>query len=192
MAELMLNGYLFQNEEDVDIAREELNKMQYISEKLTDEPEAVLQVYTKMLESRIFVTPIGMEYLRQMQSYLLKSPEIADERIQDIPVLIAYKEALTPKKEAPEPKSEPKGRTIPEEVDEGEFKRFKRKYQFALTAILVLAAMIVAMFVISLNSNAPTILNYRTVIENEYSDWAQQLSEKEAELRERENTLQNP
>ena len=67
--------------------------------------------------------------------------------------------------------------------------KLKRKYKFSLVTIVVLAIMIGAMFIIALKSNTPNILNYRTEIENEYADWAQQLSEKEEELRQRENAL---
>ena len=72
-----INGYDFQNEDDVDIAREELNKIQFISDKLSDDPEAVLAVYNKMLDSKIFITPIGVEYLRQIQGYLLAAALIS-------------------------------------------------------------------------------------------------------------------
>lgn len=46
-----------------------------------------------------------------------------------------------------------------------------------------------AMLVISLNSNSPNILNYRNEIQNEYSDWEQQLKDKENELNQRERAL---
>lgn len=189
---MIVNGYLFSNDEDADMAREELNKIQYISDKLTDDPQAVLKVYNKMIESRIFITPIGIEYLRQLQGYLLRSPEISDDLVADVPVLISYKEALNYKnvekayqdlanslKEKQEPVAEP--------VNEKVF----RKYKFSIAVIVVLALMVVSMFIIALKSDTPNILNYKTAIENEYADWAQRLSDKEAELRLRENSLGN-
>lgn len=191
-----INGYDFQNEEDVDIAREELNKIQYISDKLTDDPEAVLAVYNKMLDSKIFITPIGVEYLRQLQGYLLRSPQIDDAKVQDIPVLISYQEALHYKdleQELTKARADISNRTAaekkPAKEPETVSERLKRRFRFSIVAIVVLSVVIVALFIIALNSNTPNILNYRTEIENEYADWAQQLSEKEAELRERENAL---
>lgn len=180
-----INGYQFQNEEDMDIAREELNKIQYISDKMTDNPEAVLQVYNKMIESKIFITPLGMEYLRQVQGYLLRSPQIPDEQVADIPVMISYYDALHPKAE----------QTVAPAVkvveDESDYSKFKRKYKFSIFAIVILVLMVVAMFIISFTAKTPNIINYRYEIENEYSDWAQQLNEKEQKLREWENELNN-
>ncbi len=190
-----INGYDFQNEEDVDIAREELNKIQYISDKLTDDPAAILTVYNKMIDSKLFITPIGVEYLRQLQGYLLRSSEIDDAQVQDVPVLISYQEALHYKdvEQAQQQARQQQGRELPKkkaEEPESNTDKIKRRYRFSLITIAVLAVMVIAMFVIALNSNTPNIINYRTEIENEYADWAQQLSEKEEELRERENALQ--
>lgn len=189
---MIVNGYLFSNDDDADIAREELNKIQYISDKLTDDPQAVLKVYNKMLESRIFITPIGIEYLRQLQAYLLRSPEISDDLVADVPVLISYQDALNYKNvekayeelvNSLKDKKEP----APEPVNE----KLSRKYKFSIAVIVVLALMVISMFIIALNSNTPNILNYKTAIENEYAEWAQSLSDKEAELRLRENSLDN-
>ncbi len=186
-----INGYDFQNEEDVDIAREELNKIQYISDKLKDDPESILAVYNKMLDGKIFITPIGMEYLRQLQGYLLRSPQIDDSQVRDIPVLISYQDALHYKDLAEAYAAQSKQQESRKKKPEPETPsaKIKRRYKFSLITIVVLSVMIVAMFIIALNSNTPNIINYRTEIENEYADWAQQLAEKEDELRERENAL---
>ena len=188
-----INGYDFQNEDDMDIAREELNKIQFISEKLTDDPEAVLAVYNKMLDSKIFITPIGVEYLRQLQGYLLRSPQIEDSRVKDVPVLISYQEALHYKdlEQALKEKTMPQPvKTIPtKEEPETDTSKLQRRFRFSIATIVVLVVMVAAMFVIALNSNTPNIINYRTAIENEYAQWAQELAEKEEQLRERENAL---
>lgn len=187
-----INGYDFQNEDDVDIAREELNKIQFISDKLSDDPESVLAVYNKMLDSKIFITPIGVEYLRQMQGYLLRSPEIDDSRVKDVPVLISYQEALHYKdleKALKEKTQQQPVKKIPKEEPETDNAKLRRRFRFSIATIVVLVIMVAAMFVIALNSSTPNILNYRTELENEYAQWAQELSEKEAELRERENAL---
>lgn len=187
---MIVNGYLFSNDNDADIAREELNKIQYISDKLTDNPEAVLKVYNKMIESRIFITPVGIEYLRQLQDYLLKSPEISDDYIADVPVLISYQDALNYKNlEQAYEEIKKTLDNMPKHQEESASDKLKRKYKFSIAVIVAMAIMIIAMFVIALNSNTPNILNYRTEIENEYAEWAQELSEKDAELRLRENAL---
>lgn len=68
----------------------------------------------------------------------------------------------------------------------------KEKMQDALTYKIIigfLIAIIVAMMVIALRSNSPNILNYKYKIQDEYSEWEQELNEKEAELNAREKAL---
>lgn len=200
MADRIINGFLFQNEDDEDYAREELNKIQYISDKLTDDPEAVLAVYNKMIDSKLFITPVGYDYLKSLQDYLIKSPAVPDDRINAIPVMISYKEALRFKeveqklREATEEIEKLKGEAMENpapriEYPETPVEKLHRKYRFSIITIVVLSAVIIALFVIALRSNTPNILNYRYEIENEYAEWAQELSEKEIELNERENEL---
>ena len=45
------------------------------------------------------------------------------------------------------------------------------------------------MFVISWKSDVPNIVNYRTAVINEYSEWEQQLQEREQAIREAEKKL---
>ena len=86
-----VDGYIFYDGESSNIAREEVKRISYISGRLDENnPEAVLSVYNKMLDSNTFLTPVGIEYLRSVQQYLYRKSEIADDRIREIPVLVSY------------------------------------------------------------------------------------------------------
>lgn len=56
-----------------------------------------------------------------------------------------------------------------------------------LNVLLVVA--VIAMFVMTLISDSPNVLNYRTAILNEYSSWQQDLLERERIVREKEREL---
>lgn len=183
MTDRNIDGYFFQNAEDADIAREEMQKIKYISEKMKeDNPEAVLAVYNKMIKSNIFVTPVGYEYLREVQSYLYKSAEIPDAHIQDIPVQIPIVSAIRQKNGG----SRQEVAAVPVKSK----KNYKQEYKFSLVVNAVLIAVIVAMFFIALKSDNPNIINYRTTLENQYAEWEQQLTEREAAVREKEAELE--
>ena len=52
MTDKNVDGYYFQNVEDADIAREEIQKIKYISEKINeDNPAAALVVYNKIIQT---------------------------------------------------------------------------------------------------------------------------------------------
>ncbi len=180
MTDRNVDGFFFQNNEDADLAKEEIKKIKYISEKLDmNNSEAVLTIYNKMLKSNIFLTPVGYGYLRELQSTLYKCTEVPDDQIGDIPVRISYAAALKQKNMGSDTENE---LTLPPKKK----KDFKREYKGSLFVNAVLVLMLIAMFIIALNSNNPNILNYRTAIENEYAEWEQELTAREAALREKE------
>lgn len=71
----------------------------------------------------------------------------------------------------------------------GAVKKYKGKYNVTLTVTIILIVTVCVMFFISLSSNLPTIVNYRTKITDEYSSWQDELDEKEKELDKREQEL---
>ncbi len=182
MDEMVIDGFRFSDPEDVKLATEEVVRIRYISEKMNlSNAEGVLAVYDKLVQSGIFVTPVGYEYLRTMQTFLLKNAEIDDSRVREIPVAISYSDALSKHQKKREEKSAASKRTM--------VKTFRNEYKISLIVSAVLFVMVIAMFVITLKADNPNILNYRTAIENEYAQWEQDLSQREATVREKEREL---
>ncbi|MCR5508260.1 MAG: hypothetical protein K6F34_06205 [Lachnospiraceae bacterium] len=179
-----VDGYVFIDRENGNIAKEEINRINYISSKMNeDNPEAILSVYNKMIESNTFFTPIGLEYLRSIQSYLYKRQEIDDDKVRDIPVLVSYaalKKQYDDKKDEERQEREGRRRRV---------KTFKREYKTSLLVNLVLILMIIAMFFIVLKSDTPNMINYEKAITNRYAQWEQELTERESAVREKENEL---
>ena len=64
--------------------------------------------------------------------------------------------------------------------------KIKKKYQYSLILNLILGISVAAMFLISATSHHPTILNYEEILINRYSAWEQELTEREAVLRQAE------
>jgi hypothetical protein len=66
---------------------------------------------------------------------------------------------------------------------------YKGRFITSLLINFVLVGLIAAMFVVSWKSDVPNIVNYRTAILNEYSEWEQELTEREKAVREAEKNL---
>ena len=85
----IIDGFAFADDADVSLASDEIEKIKYIAGKMNMEnPKGVLAVYDKLITSGIFVTPVGYEYLRTLQSYLYKCRDIPDDAVKEIPVPI--------------------------------------------------------------------------------------------------------
>ncbi|MDO4189038.1 MAG: hypothetical protein Q4D29_08610 [Lachnospiraceae bacterium] len=176
--ERVVDGYRFSSDEDAKMAEEELQRVNYISEKLSeDDPKSVLLVYNKSIQSGIFTTPVGIDFLKSIQSYLRKNPQIDNEDIADIPIRISYADALILKQNKRY-----------ESLNTKE-KNYRQPYMFSLLINVVLVIMVIAMFVIALKADNPNMLNYKTAILNEYSEWEQELKDREQAVREKESEL---
>lgn len=180
---IIVNGYAFSNSEDAVLAEGERKKVELIKSKMASfEPDKVLAVYNKAINDRIFRTPVGLEFLREMQTYLLDQCDYTAEEVEAIPLYMEYND-------------KPKTVTDPlakQRIAQTKKKKEKEKVPALYVSVVLNIALVIAviaMFVITLKSDNPNILNYETNITNKYSYWEQELSEKEQALRERERIV---
>ena len=91
--DLTVGGYTFLNIKDADMARNEIKKINYI-ESHTDMANLsyARKVYEKAIEDRYFKTPIGIEYLRNIQKELMED-DIDANSISPIPLYGVYASA---------------------------------------------------------------------------------------------------
>ena len=182
----IIDGFSFADDADVSLASSEIEKIKYIASKMNMEnPQGVLAVYDKLITGGIFVTPVGYEYLRTLQSFLYKNKDIPDDAVREIPVPISYTRALNIRSEEREEKltKQREMRTLR--------KTFKTEYKISLIVNIILVIMVIAMFIITLKAENPNMINYRTAILNQYSEWEQELSQREEAVRQKELQLQD-
>ena len=173
-------GFLFLNEEDMLLAQKEKRQITYIQTKLDyNNIGQVFNIYNKAIKERLFVTPIGINYLRTLQEYLQENYEFK-ERISPIPIYDSYhmknnimKEVKLKSDELQKIKKKEKGITI--------------SFSIILNILLILA--IIFMFTITMKSDHPNIMNYKTTILTKYASWDQELTERELVIREKEREL---
>lgn len=176
--ELVVGGYRFGTIADAETARMEEKKIASVEKHLDyHKPQSVLLVYNKAIENKIFLTPVGMAYLQKMQAQLSKCG-IPREKIRPIPLYVTFSNKTE--------NSSSIRNSIASRAPRVEFKgRFITSVIINVLLVLALAAMTV----LSLRSDVPTIMNYRTAIVNEYSEWEQELQQRERTVREAEKVL---
>lgn len=177
---LTVDGYIFATPEDAEIAKNEIRKIEYI-ESHTDMSNVniVRSVYEKALSERYFQTPIGFEYMRDLQK-IMESAGIPSERIKPIPLYTTFRRidlthSETAKKRVT--KAQKKEMTL------------KMKYRNAVLTAVIFGVLCLLMLLITFNGTTPNALNYKQAITNQYSDWEQQLTERETAVRAKEREL---
>jgi hypothetical protein len=176
--ELVVAGYRFATIADAETARMEEKKVKNVEQHLDyRKPQNVLLVYNKAIDNKVFLTPVGLSCLHKMQTEMVKWG-VPAEKVKPIPLYETFSNktenniSIRRSIEARKPKVEYKGRFIT-----------------SLLINFVLVALIAAMFVVSWNSDVPNIVNYRTAVLNEYSEWEQELTQRENAVREAEKNL---
>ncbi len=172
-----VNGFLFGDPADVEIANQELSKIKYIDKKIERHSgETILAVYQAALEKKMFRTPVGYGYLQQLQKKLV-GLGIERERIPAIPLYQVFNNNYKTEEKAP--RLTPKKKVHPD----------VKKLRYSIWGNVVLVILVIVLFVITLNGENANIINYRNAIVNEYSQWEDELTAREQIVREKEREL---
>ncbi len=172
---IVVEGYSFTDENMAKQARTEAEGVKYVKAR-TDmsKPDQVFNVYNRLLEQKMFQTPVGYAYLKELQEYLKTMPGIHSEDIK--PISIA-------------PKMVVEDSAGVAKIWRRRLEDTQKKFRISVLANLVFALAILAMFVIASTSNQATVLNYEKSIRDRYAQWEEELTKREQAVREEELRL---
>lgn len=181
--DLIVNGYFFGTYEDADRARKELKNSEYLEERTQGMiPGQLLAIYDKVLDEKMFSTPVGWDYLKYLRDRITEGG-ISESEIRPIPLYVNLgggdkkdyshiaKLKIKPEKSA--------------------MRRLKDAMRISVFMNIVFVALIVVMFIITLSSKSPNIINYKTSITNQYSQWEESLKAREEAIRIKEAELED-
>ena len=202
----VVGGIAFADEKAAERAKEEAMRIEALNANINyDNPKAVASLYTKAQKNHVFQTPVGISYMLQLQEQLIRQG-VEPDKIDpiELPTLTPGNEntvSSAPDNTPEEPFAEeekkleqPGAVTREGKILEAKLKAQKKigqkqldliKTQWAVIAAM--AVIILAMFIISLTGNNPTIINYRSKILNQYAEWEQELKEREAAISQKEH-----
>ena len=202
---ITVSGFAFENPTVGEEALKEQEAIEYVNNQLNfNDKQSLLTLYNQMVRRRMFHTEVGYAYLKSIQDYLMKT-DIDPADIESIPVNIDYNikadEGSEADVKAGQNKAADKNKDSTGKSDtntdikarqreiklKNKLKRYQRLTVTFITVAVVLAATVVAMFVIASTSDNPTILNYEEVLQNKYAAWEQDLEAREAALKNSKN-----
>ena len=178
--------YQFELKEDYEIALQEKKGVEYLNSQIDySDVNKVLSTYNELVSKKIFYTPIGLDYLNRLLSVVVNSGKFEPNKIMPLYV---------PSGKKKDNNRVEKYITRKYKDQMGELNSTVKKLKSAntflgmLTAVLII--IIIAMFVITVRSDNPNMLNYERALQDKYATWAEDLEEKEQELREWERELE--
>lgn len=174
-----VGGFCFGSEKDAELAKMEQDKIGFMEKRMQyDKPQTVLAVYNKAIENRIFQTPVGFQYLQKIYDFL--EQEGLQEEAKSIPLYQSY---------TFNPYEEMKARMPRRRIQASEYRQLRSRLRKSVILNIFLVILVAAMFVITLTADQPNILNYKRTLLNQYASWEQELTEREAAVREKEQAL---
>lgn len=186
-SDLIVGGFFFGSFDDAKIAQKELKNAKYLEERLsTMRPSQMKSVYDKMLDEKVFSTPVGWEYLKYLRGRVIESG-VDEGELRPIPLYVNFSAQKLDE-------SEKNSDHIAREHIRPSARRktsLKDALRISIIVNIFLFVLVAVMFLITIKSDNPNILNYKEAIINQYASWEEELSAKEAELKERENALEN-
>lgn len=175
-----INGYSFERDMGIE-ARKEKRAIEIITKQMDmNVPDTVLKVYKQIISQKLFHTQVGYDFLKGLQNYLYMNPEISNESIDTIDIDSPEEsmEALN----AARAKRGEKTQDLKKNITATSGKYMLRAKIFLCTTIILLIT-VVAMFAITLTAKVPTVINYEKVLNDRYSVWEQELTQRENNLK---------
>lgn len=178
--EFRVEGYHFGTLEDAKQARLEKKEAEYFEARLGGGTAGnMLSVYNKILDEKVFTTPVGWEYVKQLQQRL-RTLGVSEELIRPIPMYVTFVHE----------KQSVMDNLVRERVKPSrKLSKDKKNLRKSVFVNVVLGILVLAMFIITMKGSNPNILNYKKNITNQYASWEQELTGREKQLRQKENEL---
>ena len=200
----IVDGFLFEDEATAELAKKEEEGVRFIKERTDlNNAEVVFKVYSKLLEQNLFVTPVGLKFLMELQNIVVSFSvvpyeEIPPIKIAAVPVIEQGAEKENENNDRDESVKEQEkvkakrhpAKKVTKKKDKNVEADFRRPFYISLFFAIIFGMSVIGMFFINeLSSNSVNIINYREEILDEYAQWQTELQEKEAELKEWEKVL---
>lgn len=176
---LIVDGFHFSSSKEYEEAKKELESVNLLRSKAElSNPRTVLKVYSKLLESETFHTPVGYAFLKDLQGIILKSQIIKPDDLPGIYIV---------------PISDSKEKTELNNLNLNQYKQQVKKQQTRLRNSriinLFLVIIVIVMVIMTFYTDRTMFSNYKNQVIDQYASWEEELNNKEKELNEKELEL---
>ncbi len=180
--ELIVNGYMFETEEEYKKALEEKKSIERLMKKVDlDKKNVVVALYSGIVTQNTLSTVVGLEYLCRLRDVIINKKYAKESELPPIQTgafktekAVGYK--LTDAQQRLE-------------SEKAETQKYKNRARNLLIFNVVLFIVIGIMMYIATTGDNINIINYENKLVDKYASWESQLSEREQRVREAEKRL---
>ena len=186
----VIDGFVFNNKADYLQAKNEYDGVAYMKSRTNMNNAAnVYSVYKSLVEKGVFSTPVGMSYLYELRSLLIKNSEYAAS-VEEMPIPVVSKADAKGKLSFKKNKATlTKGDVIKNMKKFDIESVYRNRFISSLIVIFLLVIIMIFMMIITKNSSNTNILNYKNRIDAQYEDKENSLVQWENDLKLREEAV---
>ncbi len=161
--EYKFKGYTFYTEAEMLEAKKESEAIEYLKAKTDfNNLEVLVKLYNRTIDRKIIITPVGLDFLKDLRNRILKSEFVTEDKLMPLPDI---------KKSKP---VKPKLTKV---------QKLENTNRLLKLTVFLMSLLIVAMFIISIfGKNSPIAEVQEKKVLDRYAAWQQELDEREQKL----------
>lgn len=182
----IVDGIFFSSRKEYERALKDKENIEYISAKMDlTNPRTVMKLYNSLIKKNTLTTAVGFVFLKQLYDVIALSADVdlnqvyALEKDRYINVNGSSSDYL----------STVRATASQSLTASKDYNRLSNTNKILKFTVLILIGCVVAMFIFTMKADTLTYKNAKESVINEYEQWNSELTQREKELDEREETL---
>lgn len=186
----IVEGFVFENEEEYQLALKDAEMFDILWDKIKKSDRSVaIELYETLLSSDKVKTVVGMYNVKMLQNYLIQNGYVSESEINPIVGFVGRKVSTTDAMKSYEYSNRMKYMVNQKMNDKLE--KYKATVATLKVVVLILAVVIAVMFVVQANGGTANYASAKEAVIDEYSEWEQDLNDREKEVKEKEEELKS-
>ena len=186
----IVEGFIFENEEEYQLALKDAEMFDILWDKIKKSDRSVaIELYETLLSSDKVKTVVGMYNVKMLQNYLIQNGYVSESEIIPIVGFVGRRVSTTDAMKSYEYSNRMKY-MVNQKVND-KLEKYKATVATLKVVVLILAVVIAVMFVVQANGGTANYASAKEAVIDEYSEWEQDLNDREKEVKEKEEELKS-
>ena len=186
----IVEGFVFENEEEYQLALKDAELFDILWNKIKKSDRNVAtELYDTLLTSDKIKTVVGMYNVKMLQNYLIQNGYVSESEINPIVGFVGRKVSTTDAMKSYEYSNRMKY-MVNQKIND-KLEKYKATVATLKVVVLILAVVIAVMFVVQANGGTANYASAKEAVIDEYSEWEQDLNDREKEVKEKEEELKS-
>ena len=184
----IVEGFVFDNDEEYQMALKDAEMFDILWNKIKKSDRNVAtELYDTLLTSDKIKTVVGMYNVKMLQNYLIQNGYVSESEIIPIVGFVGRRVSTTDAMKSYEYSNRMKY-MVNQKVND-KLEKYKATVSTLKVVVLILAVVIAVMFVVQANGGTANYASAKEAVIDEYSEWEQDLNDREKEVKEKEEEL---